>query len=88
MGGFRTPAHTQTIDRRWPASENLHQLSRSADDRSASEADVEATGRLGCCGGKADLVANRVGDWEAPGDERIPISHFDGESGPCSGFAA
>jgi hypothetical protein len=42
MGGFRTPAHTQTIDRRWPASENLHQLSRSADDRSASEADVEA----------------------------------------------
>jgi hypothetical protein len=27
MGGFRTPAHTQTIDRRWPPSENLHHLS-------------------------------------------------------------
>jgi hypothetical protein len=29
MGGFRTPAHTQTIDRRWPASENLHRLGQS-----------------------------------------------------------
>jgi len=51
MGGFRTPAHTHTIDRRWPASENLHQLSRSAEGRCASGADVEATGQFGRCGG-------------------------------------
>jgi hypothetical protein len=29
LGGFRTPANTKTHDLRWPASENLHQLSYS-----------------------------------------------------------
>jgi hypothetical protein len=44
MGGFRTPAHTQTIDRRWPASENLHHLGRPLDYRGFSEADVHPEG--------------------------------------------
>ncbi|MGD1038253.1 MAG: hypothetical protein ABR878_13965, partial [Roseiarcus sp.] len=69
MGGFRTPAHTQTIDRRWPASENLHQLSRSADDRSASEADVEATAPLGCRGRIAVLLD--IGD-----DDLSTVGHL------------
>jgi len=40
MGGFRTPAHSRTLDLRWPASENLHHPSRSDHSLFRSEADI------------------------------------------------
>jgi hypothetical protein len=53
MGGFRTPAHAQTRDLRWPASENLHHVGRSRPGRLFSKADVTKATAFGsvcpCC---------------------------------------
>jgi hypothetical protein len=40
LGGFRTPAHAQTSDLRWPAPENLHHVGRHWPDQVISEPDI------------------------------------------------
>ena len=47
----------------------------------------------GLCSYPAAMKEVGISDRQDAGDgstigQRIPISHFDGESGPCSGFAA